>query len=227
MYSYEDRKKAVELYIKYDLCAASTVRELGYPNRRMLVCWYNEYVQTGRLHERYKKKSRYTEAQMRAAVSYYLEHGRNITRTVRAVGYPSRETLRVWIEELAPEERKARMRRSGVVQFSKEQKQDAVIELCTREGSAADIATKFGASRISLYKWKKQLLGEEKSKTMSKYRKTTLPDDRDSLLVEVESLKKQIYRQQMELDILNKAAEIIKKTRASILENWRTGRKPA
>lgn len=211
MYSYEDRKKAVELYIKYDLCAASTVRELGYPNRRMLVCWYNEYVQTGRLHERYKKKSRYTEAQMRAAVSYYLEHGRNITRTVRAVGYPSRETLRVWIEELAPEERKARMRRSGVVQFSKEQKQDAVIELCTREGSAADITTKFGASRISLYKWKKQLLGEEKSKTMSKYRKTTLPDDRDSLLAEVEALKKQIYRQQMELDILNKAAEIIKK----------------
>ncbi len=30
-------------------------------------------------------------------------------------------------------------------------------------------------------------------------------------MTEVYSLKKQIYRQQMELDILNKAAEIIKK----------------
>lgn len=211
MYSYEDRKKAVELYIKYDLCAADTVRELGYPDRKMLVRWYKEYLQTGRLHERSKKKSKYTEHQMWAAVNYYLEHGHSITRTVRAVGYPSRDTLKGWIDELAPGEHKTRMIRSSVVQFSQEQKKDAVIELCTREGSAAAIAHKLSASRISLYKWKKQLLGEEDTKTMSKYRKPTLPDDRDSLLAEVESLKKQIYRQQMELDILNKAAEIIKK----------------
>lgn len=39
----------------------------------------------------------------------------------------------------------------------------------------------------------------------------TLHDDRDGLLAMVESLKKQIYRQQMELDVLTKAAEIIKK----------------
>ncbi len=32
MYSYEDRIKAVMLYIKYDLCTADTIRELGYPN---------------------------------------------------------------------------------------------------------------------------------------------------------------------------------------------------
>ena len=37
MYSYEDRMKAVKLYIKYDCSAADTVRELGYPNRKMLV----------------------------------------------------------------------------------------------------------------------------------------------------------------------------------------------
>lgn len=211
MYSYEDRKKAVELYIKYDLCAANTVRELGYPDRKMLVRWYKEYLKTGRLHERSKKKSKFAEDQMNVAVSYYLEHGRSITRTIRAVGYPSRGTLKGWIEELAPGERKARMKRSGVVQFSQEQKKDAVIELCGREGSAVAVADKLGASRISLYKWKKQLLGEEGAKTMRKSGKPKLTDDRDELLAEVESLKKQIYRQQMELDILNKAAEIIKK----------------
>jgi transposase-like protein len=43
MYSYEDRMKAVELYIKYDLSAAATIRELGYPNRKMLARWYKEY----------------------------------------------------------------------------------------------------------------------------------------------------------------------------------------
>jgi len=39
MYSYEDRIKAVTLYIKYDLSTADTVRELGYPSRKMLVRW--------------------------------------------------------------------------------------------------------------------------------------------------------------------------------------------
>ena len=43
MYSYEERMKAVKLYIKYDLCAADTIRELGYPSRKMLVRWYKEY----------------------------------------------------------------------------------------------------------------------------------------------------------------------------------------
>ena len=50
MYSCEDRIRAVELYIKYDLSAADTVRELGYPSHRMLVRWFREYQETGRLH---------------------------------------------------------------------------------------------------------------------------------------------------------------------------------
>jgi len=211
MYSYEDRIKAVKLYIKYDLCAADTIRELGYPNRNMLIRWYKEYQETGGLHKRYIKQPAYNSAQMKAAVNYYLEHGRNITRTVRALGYPTRETLREWIDEQAPDERKIRIRRSAVVQFSQEQKKDAVIELCTRKVSAAAIADSLGASRISLYKWKKELLGEEDAKTMDGLGKPPLSDDRDALLAEVESLKKEIYRKQIELDILNKAAEIIKK----------------
>jgi putative transposase len=42
MYSYEDRIKAVELYIKYDKSAAATVQELGYPSYKMLIRWYKE-----------------------------------------------------------------------------------------------------------------------------------------------------------------------------------------
>lgn len=34
MYSYEDRIKAVQLYIKYDRNAAATVQKLGYPSRK-------------------------------------------------------------------------------------------------------------------------------------------------------------------------------------------------
>ena len=36
MYSYEDRKRTVELYIEDNLSAADVIRELGYPNRHSL-----------------------------------------------------------------------------------------------------------------------------------------------------------------------------------------------
>lgn len=211
MYSYEDRLKAVELYIRYDYSAADTARELGYPSRGMLVQWYKEYQETGNLHLKFIKHPKYSSDQMKGAVDYYLEHGRNITRTVRVIGYPTRGILREWIDELAPGERKARLKRSSVIQFSQDQKKDAVIELCTREGPAIAVAGRLCVSRYSLYKWKNKLLGKEDGKAMNKSDKPPLPDDRDALLTEVESLKKEIFRKQMELDILNKAAEIIKK----------------
>lgn len=212
MYSYEDRIKAIKLYIKYDLCNADTIRELGYPSRNMLAQWYKEYQETGGLHKQYKKRSAYTSEQMKTAVNYYLKHGRNITRTVRILGYPSRNTLAEWIDELAPGKRKARIKRGTMLQFSQEQKMDAVIKLCGREGSAVAVANKIGTSRGVLYKWKKELLGEENVKKMDNdSKKPSLPDDREALLAEVELLKKEIYLKQLELDILKKAAEIIKK----------------
>ena len=59
----------------------------------MLVRWYKEYKEIGDLHKQYIKRPKYTSEQ-RKAVNYYLEHGRNITRTVRALGYPSRMNFR-------------------------------------------------------------------------------------------------------------------------------------
>ena len=43
MYSLEEREKAVKLYIQYGLKAAKVIRELGYPNRHVIVRWYQEY----------------------------------------------------------------------------------------------------------------------------------------------------------------------------------------
>lgn len=59
---------------------------------------------------------------MKAAVDYYLAHGRNISCTVRILGYPSREVLTDWIDELAPRTRKARIKHGTMVQFFEEQK---------------------------------------------------------------------------------------------------------
>ena len=221
MYSYEDRMKAVMLYIKYDRSAADTIRELGYPGRKTLLRWYREYKATGELHRTrrggYKRAPKYTPEQAQAAVDYYLDHGRNLSRTVRAIGYSSEETLVKWIDQLAPGKRKVKVRHRSGVHFSDEQKKSAVIELCTREGAASSVAEQLGTSRENLYRLKKKLLGERDTKAMRESSGRATPKDRDAMLAELKSLEKQIYRKQLELDILNKAVEIAKKARASIL----------
>lgn len=226
MYSYKDRLKAVKLYIKYNLSIADTIRELGYPSRNMLRQWYQEYTEAGELHRQHGKKSKYSLEDKKRAISYYMEHGRNMARTIKAIGYPHRETMREWVHELVPNERKVYSKHSSMVKYTSEQKKEAVIEFSAGDGSAVSVANTLGVSRNSLYKWKKELLGEECAETMKHGNRPPLPDDRNALLAEVESLKKQIYHLQMERAILEKAAEIIKKPRASIRESWQTRKRP-
>ena len=211
MYSYEERVKAVNLYIKFGLSAAATVRELGYPGRKMLRLWYKEYQETGELHKDFIKHPNFSREQMEGAVNHYLEHGRCIARTCRMLGYPSRPTLRSWIEELAPGQKKASNSGGRVIEYSEEQKKDAVIEFCTRAGSAEAVAKSHGTNRTSLYKWRNELLGEETTGSMKRSDRPPLPDDKAALENMLSDLKEQVYRQKMELDILTKAAEILKK----------------
>ena len=43
MYSYEDRIRAVKLYLKLGKRIAATLRQLGYPTKNSLLSWYREY----------------------------------------------------------------------------------------------------------------------------------------------------------------------------------------
>ena len=43
MYSYEDRMRAVALYIKLGKRPKATIRQLGYPSKNALKGWYLEY----------------------------------------------------------------------------------------------------------------------------------------------------------------------------------------
>jgi len=99
--------KAIELYIKYDRSIADTIRELGYPSRGALARWYKEYQKNGCLRRSYERKNhKYSLEEKKAAVDYYLEHGRSLRRTIRAMGYPSVAALTKWIDALAPGERR-------------------------------------------------------------------------------------------------------------------------
>jgi len=98
MYSYEDRLRAVRLYIKLGKRVGLTIRQLGYPTENALKAWYREYEKRLDLPAGYVRLPMYSQAQKDDAVEHYLEHGRCIAATIRALGYPSRDLLSAWIE---------------------------------------------------------------------------------------------------------------------------------
>ena len=211
MYSREDRIKAVELWLKCGKSTATVIRKLGYPSRTLMRIWYKDYLQeqdTGIMHVRRHSAPKYTEQQRKAAIEHYLTHGRCLVRTIRALGYPSRDLMSQWCRDLAPSQRK---HSGNAVQFSQEQRKDAVIDLCSRQGSAQEVARKHGATRAVLYKWKDELLGKESAMAKTTGKADNLPDDKEQLLSEIETLKRDIQRLKMEKDILEAAAELIKK----------------
>lgn len=78
-YSREQRDRAVDLYVKYERCAADVIRELGYPSKGALLSWYADRLEeerTGVPSRRRERYRRYSDEQKRAAVDHYLEYGR-------------------------------------------------------------------------------------------------------------------------------------------------------
>ena len=215
MYTYKDRIKAVRLYLKLGKRLGVTIRQLGYPTKNTLIGWYREYLAKQDLRVGYSRfRGRYTDAQKHKAVEHYLDQGRCMAFTLRELGYPSREVLTNWIDELHPEARPRMVGRAPNVQHPTEFKKAAVIELCTRTTSAQEIAQKVKVCRPTLYNWKNQLLGPEAPASM-KPNHDTEPDPPTQGITElqqqVDVLQRNIRRLQLEHDLLKKANELIKK----------------
>ncbi len=95
-----------------------------------LARWYKEYQKNGYLRRSYERTThKYSLEEKKAAVGYYLEHGRSLRRTIRAMGYPSVAALTMWIDALATGERKVHVTTGTMVQFSEKQKREAVNAL--------------------------------------------------------------------------------------------------
>ena len=214
MYSYEDRIRAVKLFIKLGRRTGVTIRQLGYPTKNSLKSWHLEYERRHDLPIGYvRSRPMYSHEQKISAVDHYLTHGRCFAATISALGYPERRTLATWLGEQHPESRKVVVGRAGSVPRSPELKKTAVVELCTRQGSAKAIAQKLGVSRPTLYNWKNQLAGPEVPPSMKRQKKllSEPQPERAQLERQVESLRRDVQRLQLEHDLLKKANEILKK----------------
>ena len=189
MYSYEDRIRAVKLYIKFGKRTGATIRQLGYPTKNSLQSWHRAFVQGEDFPTGYVRSwQKYSDEQKQVAVEHYLNHDRCITGAIKALGYPCRDTLAAWIDELHPAARIHGVGKAPGVQHSPELKQAAVIELCTRQVSAGAVAHKRAVSRPTLCKWKNQLLGREVPASMKLHNDSPPDPQRTDLERQVESL---------------------------------------
>jgi transposase InsO family protein/transposase-like protein len=211
MYSYDDKIRAVELYIKLGKRIRATIRQLGFPTKNALKGWYREYERRGDLAKGFRRTPKYSMEQQQAAVHHFLNHGRCIEFTRRALGYPSRCMLRSWIYQRHPDLCRPIVGRSRTVPRPLEAKQAAVIAFCTRQGKAQAIAQDLGVSRETLYNWKDQLLGREAPASMKRQSKPPVDPDKAQLEQQLEALKVELRRLQLEHDLLKKANEILKK----------------
>nr|AFR44280.1 integrase, catalytic region [Burkholderia cepacia] len=209
MYSYEERLRAVQLYIKLGKRLGLTIRQLGYPTKNALKTWYGEYEQRLELPVGYARQPRYSQAHKERAVEHHRYHGHCIAATIKALGYPSRSLLSAWIHELNPQARAPATGRSQ--ELTPEAKQSAVIALCMRPASAQAVADDVGVSRGSLYKWKNQLLDHDATVQMKRQQDAPASSDGAELEQQIETLRRDVRRLQLEKDVLKKASELLKK----------------
>lgn len=115
-------------------------------------------------------KYTYIEDQKQTAQQFYQEHGRSVTLTVNVLGNLGKTTFKRWLNEAFPVRKKYCVSGGAMVEFPQEKKKQAVIDLCARAGSAKEVAEAHSVSRITLYKWRKQLLSGEKRYHASQYK---------------------------------------------------------
>jgi len=212
MYTYDERLRAVELYLKLGKRSRATILQLGYPTKNSLRYWHQEFLERGDLQAAYvRSKQKYSDEQKNVAIEHYMNLGRCFSVTLKALGYPSRGTLTEWVRERYPETRKCVVGKAGRPTASLESKRAAVYELCTREGSAQVVAHRLDVDRVTLYNWKNQLLDREVPAPMKRNKHPPAGTDRTELERQVESLRRDIRNLQLEHDLLKKANEILKK----------------
>jgi len=212
MYSYEERIRAVKLYLKLGKRSAATRRQLGYPSKGSLETWVREFGQQGDLRLGYARPGpKYSDEQKKAAVEHYISHGRCFSVTLRALGYPGRDKLTTWVREMDPQARKRAVDRAGRPERSLAYKRAAVYELCDRQESGKAIAQRLDVDRVTLYNWKNQLLGRDAPAAMKRAKDFPAEPDKADLERQVESLRRDLRRLQLEHDLLKKANELLKK----------------
>ncbi|TQS70113.1 IS3 family transposase [Rhodobacteraceae bacterium] len=117
MYGYEDRLRAVGVYIQLGKRVRATIRELGSPTKTALKGWHREYEhwQGFQIHS-VSRLPEFLKVQKQVALEHYAGQGRCISWRLRALGYSGRVTLRAWVERIDAAKRVRSMSRKARLQ---------------------------------------------------------------------------------------------------------------
>ena len=163
MFGTEQRRIAIEAFIRFDHSHAGTIAELGYPTRHSLRARYEDYLEHGEVRPpKRRREPKFTLEMRQAAVDYCLAHGKSLAGTMRRMGCPAgREYLCGWIDEPAPGQGKYRgpSPKAGPVPLA--EKIRAVAEPGSRSGTAAEVAGKHGVPRTAPCVWRREMMGDD------------------------------------------------------------------
>lgn len=151
MYTYEERKIEIDLYMKYNLQVNPVIKELGYPSRLILYKWYKEFINQCGFLKKHAKKSIYSDEQKKLAIDYYLNHIKSLAHIIKHLGYLSRIALSSWIKSTSLFLGKSCYTNKYKVRYSYNKKKQAVFDLCQRNTSDENITKSHGIPRTTLY----------------------------------------------------------------------------
>lgn len=223
MYTQEQKRKAIELYIKTNQSIKAVISTLGYPSPNMLRNWYKGYLRGEEPQQ--KRKSKYSEDYKESVIDKYFENGENITLTAKQTGIP-RSTLIDWLQERDISSKPDCISGTNVVKYSDEHKLMAVTEAVCGTEPVFRICAKYGISGTTLDNWRNQLMGNDSSYDMLKEKKESVlkrhrPSDEleiDELRLEYEKLRQEaeerealLHKVSLERDVLKVTLQILKK----------------
>ena len=210
MYSIEQKKQAVKLYVESNFDFGTVYNLIGYPSPNTLRAWYEELKETGELHEHYRKRAVYSEKEIDKAIALYQQNNYSITRTCRELGYPSKTTLAEWVKDLPPKPAKPVTPKRPY--FRQEEKEQIVLEWIDSNVPDYVIAANYNISKGTLWKWKKELLFEDGVSVPNSIPDTkNVPSTVEDAKQTIEELQLKVSQLQMEHDALLKANELLKK----------------
>ena len=206
-HTQEEKQKAIELYIRSGFSPTTVQRTLGYPSRSTLSHWYHDYLKRGYVRAPKHWTGKFTEEQKRIAIDHYLATGRNASKTVRDLGYPSRTLLSQWIDELAPGMRKTTKPHK---KFTDEERIEVLLK-SAKTPTVKQVIKDFNIDKVTFYNWRKKFLGKEAQGVIDDINQSALLNEIDSLKENISKLEAEVKYHKMEVAIWKEAAELVKK----------------
>jgi len=161
----------------------------------------------------------YTKEQKEAALELYHQLG-SVTAVVRKMGYPTRETLHLWIKtEGKLKNKRKEMELVNTVEHPRNPPAEtkiSIIKRCFEYGeSVKSVSEETGYTRATIYSWRKKYLKEGAAGLMNtkniqpgKLEPGNPPDPKDE---EIQGLREQVLQMRMEIDILKESIGLLKK----------------